>query len=60
MDAYEKAFACDPSSAFGGIIALNQALDEKTAKKIIEVFTEVIIAPAITDDAKKIIASKKI
>ena len=59
LDAYEKAFACDPSSAFGGIIALNQVLDEETAKKIIEIFTEVIIAPAITDDAKKIIASKK-
>jgi len=59
LDAYEKAFACDPSSAFGGIIALNQVLDEETAKKIIEVFTEVIIAPAITDEAKKIIASKK-
>ena len=59
LDAYNKAFACDTSSAFGGIIVLNQALDADTAKTIIEIFTEVIIAPSITDDAKKIIASKK-
>ena len=59
VDAYKKAFACDPSSAFGGIIAVNQTLDVETAKNIIEIFTEVIIAPAITDAAKNIIASKK-
>ncbi|MDA9640419.1 bifunctional phosphoribosylaminoimidazolecarboxamide formyltransferase/IMP cyclohydrolase [Pelagibacteraceae bacterium] len=59
LDAYNKAFACDTSSAFGGIIVLNQALDADTAKKIIEVFTEVIIAPSITDDARNIVASKK-
>jgi len=59
LDAYNKAFACDTSSAFGGIIVLNQALDVDTAKKIIEVFTEVIIAPSITDDARNILASKK-
>jgi phosphoribosylaminoimidazolecarboxamide formyltransferase/IMP cyclohydrolase len=59
LEAYSKAFACDPSSAFGGIIALNQELDADTANKIIEIFTEVIIAPAVNDAAKKIIASKK-
>ena len=58
-DAYVKAFSCDTSSAFGGIIALNDILDEITAKKIIEIFTEIIIAPSVTDEAKKIISSKK-
>lgn len=59
LDAYIKAFSCDTSSAFGGIVALNSLLDEATAKKIIEIFTEVIIAPAVTDEARQIISSKK-
>ena len=58
MDAYEKAFSCDTTSAFGGIIAVNQTLDEDTAKKIIETFTEVIIVPEITEGAKKILQEK--
>ena len=58
IDAYEKAFSCDTTSAFGGIIAVNQTLDEETAKKIIEVFTEVIIVPEITEGAKKILQEK--
>ena len=58
VDAYEKAFSCDTTSAFGGIIAVNQALDEDTAKKIIEIFTEVIIVPDITEGAKKILQGK--
>ena len=58
IDAYEKAFSCDTTSAFGGIIAVNQTLDEDTAKKIIEVFTEVIIVPEITEGAKKILQEK--
>ena len=58
VDAYEKAFSCDTTSAFGGIIAVNQALDEDTAKKIIEIFTEVIIVPDITEGAKKILQEK--
>ena len=58
MDAYEKAFSCDTTSAFGGIIAVNQTLDEDTAKKIIEVFTEVIIVPEITEGAKRILQEK--
>ena len=57
--AYIRAFACDPASAFGGIVVLNRKLDAGTAKSITEVFTEVIIAPSITDEAKHIIASKK-
>ncbi len=58
-EAYEKALKCDPVSAFGGIVALNQKLDAATAKEIIKVFTEVIIAPDASDDAKEIIAAKK-
>ena len=58
IDAYEKAFSCDTTSAFGGIIAVNQTLDEDAAKKIIEVFTEVIIVPNITEGAKKILQEK--
>ncbi|MDJ1159770.1 bifunctional phosphoribosylaminoimidazolecarboxamide formyltransferase/IMP cyclohydrolase [Chelatococcus sp. SYSU_G07232] len=59
VEAYEKALACDPVSAFGGIVALNRTLDAEAAKKIVEIFTEVIIAPAATDDAAAIVAAKK-
>jgi phosphoribosylaminoimidazolecarboxamide formyltransferase / IMP cyclohydrolase len=57
--AYVKALACDTTSAFGGIIALNHILDEKTAEEISKLFTEVIIAPGATKDAQRIIALKK-
>ncbi|MEO0328607.1 MAG: bifunctional phosphoribosylaminoimidazolecarboxamide formyltransferase/IMP cyclohydrolase [Pseudomonadota bacterium] len=57
--AYRKAFACDPVSAFGGIIALNQPLDAASAQAIVEIFTEVIIAPDADAAARKIIAEKK-
>jgi len=57
--AYERAFDCDRTSAFGGIIALNQTLDGETAAKIAEIFTEVVIAPDATDEAKAIFAAKK-
>ena len=58
--AYDLAFSTDPESAFGGIIALNRELDEKTAMNICaRQFVEVIIAPNVTDQAKHIIASKK-
>jgi phosphoribosylaminoimidazolecarboxamide formyltransferase/IMP cyclohydrolase len=59
LDAYEKALKSDPVSAFGGIVALNGTLDGETAKKIVEVFTEVIIAPTATDEAIAIVAAKK-
>jgi phosphoribosylaminoimidazolecarboxamide formyltransferase/IMP cyclohydrolase len=60
LDAYEKAFKTDPTSAFGGIIAFNRALDAKTAQVIVEKqFVEVIVAPAIEADAAKIVATKK-
>jgi phosphoribosylaminoimidazolecarboxamide formyltransferase/IMP cyclohydrolase len=57
--AYLKALACDPISAFGGIVALNQTLDADAAMEIVKVFTEVIIAPSATDEAIDIIAAKK-
>ncbi len=60
LDAYRKALACDSTSAFGGIVALNRKLDVEAAKAITEIFTEVIIAPDASDEAIKIIAAKKI
>lgn len=59
LEAYEKALKCDPVSAFGGIVALNGTLDGPTAQAILKVFTEVIIAPDVTEDAKAIIGAKK-
>jgi phosphoribosylaminoimidazolecarboxamide formyltransferase/IMP cyclohydrolase len=59
-EAYQRAFATDPESAFGGIIAFNRELDAATASAIIErQFVEVIIAPAISDEALAVTASKK-
>ncbi len=59
LDAYRKALACDPTSAFGGIVALNRTLDAETARAITEIFTEVIIAPEATDEAIAIVGAKK-
>jgi phosphoribosylaminoimidazolecarboxamide formyltransferase/IMP cyclohydrolase len=60
LDAYEKAFRTDPTSAFGGIIAFNRTLDSATARAIIDrQFVEVIIAPEIGDDALQVLAEKK-
>jgi len=60
LEAYEKAFATDPESAFGGIVAFNQELDEATAQAIIEKqFVEVIIAPSVSAKACEIVATKK-
>ncbi len=57
--AYRRALACDPVSAFGGIVAFNQTLDETTARAVIEIFTEVIIAPDFTDAALTTLRTKK-
>jgi len=58
--AYEKAFATDSTSAFGGIIALNRKLEEKTAQRIIDnQFVEVIIAPGISSSAQKVLGTKE-
>ena len=58
-EAYRKALACDPVSAFGGIVALNRPLDGATAEMLAQIFLEVIIAPAIDDDARAILAPRK-
>jgi phosphoribosylaminoimidazolecarboxamide formyltransferase/IMP cyclohydrolase len=57
--AYKRALACDPVSAFGGIIAANRPLDGEAAEAIAKIFSEVIIAPGFTADALKILGAKK-
>ena len=59
QEAYLKALQCDSVSAFGGIIAVNQTIDGKAAEEISKIFTEVVIAPDATDEAKAIFAAKK-
>ena len=59
LDAYKRALSCDPTSAFGGIIALNRPLDAALATEILKVFSEVIIAPQILDEALPVLATKK-
>ncbi|MDC7676826.1 bifunctional phosphoribosylaminoimidazolecarboxamide formyltransferase/IMP cyclohydrolase [Asticcacaulis machinosus] len=59
ISAYQRALECDPVSAFGGIVALNRRLDRKTAEKIVEVFTEVVVAPEVDDDVIEVFAAKK-
>jgi phosphoribosylaminoimidazolecarboxamide formyltransferase/IMP cyclohydrolase len=59
ITAYKRALECDPVSAFGGIVALNRRLDKATAEKIVEVFTEVVVAPEVDDDAVSVFAAKK-
>jgi phosphoribosylaminoimidazolecarboxamide formyltransferase / IMP cyclohydrolase len=58
-EAYVKALRCDPVSAFGGIIALNGPIDAGTAREITGIFTEVVIAPEATEEARAIFATKK-
>ncbi|MFD0859339.1 bifunctional phosphoribosylaminoimidazolecarboxamide formyltransferase/IMP cyclohydrolase [Roseovarius aquimarinus] len=58
-EAYTRAFDCDRTSAFGGIIALNQPLDGATAEEIAQIFTEVVIAPGADEDARRIFEAKK-
>ena len=59
VEAYSKALACDPVSAYGGILAFNRKLDGATAEEISKLFTEVIIAPDADDDARRILSAKK-
>jgi phosphoribosylaminoimidazolecarboxamide formyltransferase/IMP cyclohydrolase len=59
VSAYRKALACDSTSAFGGIIALNRTLDAETARAVTEIFTEVIIAPDATEEAIAIVAKRR-
>ncbi|MFS4438277.1 bifunctional phosphoribosylaminoimidazolecarboxamide formyltransferase/IMP cyclohydrolase [Paracoccaceae bacterium GXU_MW_L88] len=59
LGAYKRAYDCDRVSAFGGIVALNGTLDGDTAEEIAQIFTEVVIAPEVSDDARAIFAKKK-
>ena len=59
VEAYGKAHACDPTSAFGGIVALNRPIDADTAREITKIFTEVVIAPDADAEAREIFAAKK-
>jgi len=58
-EAYRRALACDPTSAFGGIVAFNRSVDEATARAVIEIFTEVIIAPDYDSAALEALKTKK-
>jgi phosphoribosylaminoimidazolecarboxamide formyltransferase/IMP cyclohydrolase len=58
-EAYQRAYDCDRTSAFGGIVALNRPLDAETAEEIVRIFTEVVIAPGASDEARAIFAGKK-
>ncbi|MFD2239203.1 bifunctional phosphoribosylaminoimidazolecarboxamide formyltransferase/IMP cyclohydrolase [Aureimonas populi] len=57
--AYGRALACDPVSAFGGIVALNRRLDAASAAEIVKIFTEVIIAPEADEEAIALVAARK-
>lgn len=59
LEAYKRALATDPVSAFGGIVAFSQKVDAKVAASVVEVFSEVIIAPEYDDEALEIFKSKK-
>lgn len=58
-ESYVEALKCDPISAYGGVVAINGELDEKLAKKINEIFVEVIVAASVTPEALKVFEAKK-
>jgi phosphoribosylaminoimidazolecarboxamide formyltransferase/IMP cyclohydrolase len=58
-EAHRKAHACDPVSAFGGVIAVNGPVTVELAKQISEIFTEVVVAPSYVDDALEVLSGKK-
>ena len=58
VEAYEKAFAADSVSAFGGIVALNQDIDEATATAMTKTFLECVVAPGCTEEAKAVLTKK--
>lgn len=59
IEAYKRALSTDPVSAFGGIVAFNHRVDRESAEAVVEVFTEVVIAPGYDDDAFEILSTKK-
>jgi phosphoribosylaminoimidazolecarboxamide formyltransferase/IMP cyclohydrolase len=58
LQAYERALACDPGSAFGGIVGFNRAVDAAAAKRLTATFLEVILAPAVEPPAQALLAAK--
>lgn len=58
-EAYKKAYACDPVSIFGGIVACNGEVDAETASEMVKIFLEIIIAPSFSEEAKRILSAKK-
>jgi phosphoribosylaminoimidazolecarboxamide formyltransferase/IMP cyclohydrolase len=58
LEAYERAWACDPTSAFGGIVAFNEKVDAAAAKKVTAQFVEAVIAPGFEGDALKVFGKK--
>jgi phosphoribosylaminoimidazolecarboxamide formyltransferase/IMP cyclohydrolase len=59
LDAYLKAYACDPVSAFGGVLAFNRIVDAATAGEVAKLFVECIVAPGFADKAQEIFAARK-
>ena len=59
LEAYQRAYASDPLSAFGGIVALNREVDEKLAAELKKIFLEIIIAPSFSGDAVSLLAAKQ-
>jgi phosphoribosylaminoimidazolecarboxamide formyltransferase/IMP cyclohydrolase len=57
--AYRMAYECDTVSAFGGVVALNRALDRETAEQIVQIVTHVVIAPEVLDEARDVLARRK-
>ena len=58
-EAYVKAYECDPVSIFGGIVAINREVDEATAKEMVKIFLEIVIAPSFTPEALEVLKTKK-
>ena len=59
MKPIKKAYECDPVSIFGGIVAFNRKVDKETARELVKIFLEVIIAPDYDDDALEILKAKR-
>ncbi len=59
VEAYRRAYECDTVAAFGGVVAVNQELDAETAERIVEIKTDVVIAPAVGEAAARVLARRK-
>ncbi|MEA2126001.1 MAG: phosphoribosylaminoimidazolecarboxamide formyltransferase / cyclohydrolase, partial [Solirubrobacteraceae bacterium] len=58
VEAYERAFACDPMSAYGGVVCLNRPVDRDVAEALVKQFAEIVFAPKFSDEALEILSSK--